>query len=337
MKKYLTIFLTAAMITMLFTGCGGTSSAAASGSSAPEEEKTETSEAPAREEKDTKAAPDVGETETAEASAQEEKGSAEASAQDEEKSAAQTGFRLLSETSTDAEGRLTSKYTYYEDNGLDSMIVYFPWTGEYQIYLFDREYDDEGKWVCAKNYTVHGITDIEGVNLDDYKTEEYMTSTSVSKYEDNGSAVEESDLSGNLISKSTYNSQGQVILAENYKDGEKTSTTEYTYNEQGVLVKSVYDDDETVMEYTSFGVTKLSTSYQSKEKKTGDINYTYTIELHYDDNGILTDGEMFENGEVTETYTYVLDEYGNILNYSVFDKDGNLARTVENEIVPIYE
>lgn len=348
MKKHLTIFLIAAMITMLFTGCGGSSSGASS-APAPEAGNPETAEASAREGKNTEAVPEQEEADTVEASAREEKntevapeqkesGAAGASAQDEEKSAAPTGFQLLSETTTDAEGHITNKYTYNEDNSLDSFIVKFPWSDEYIVYIFDREYDEEGKWVRTKNYTVKGITDIEGINLDEYKTEEYMDSTEECKYDDNGFVVEESDLSGNLIQKTTYNSQGQQILTESYKDGEVTGTTEPTYDEQGTLVKSISknDDAEYLLEYTPFGITKLETLYQSKSTETGDIN-SCTMELHYDDNGILTDGEWIENGEVTRTISFVLDEYGNILHYSYFDKDGNLVTNVENEIVPVNE
>ncbi|MDO5139278.1 MAG: hypothetical protein Q4D71_12580 [Oscillospiraceae bacterium] len=353
MKKHFTIFLTVAMIAMLFTGCGSTSSTAASSSSAPEAEKTETTEGSAQEEKNTEAAPNVEETEAAEdsaleeknteaASEQEEAGAAEDSKQDGANTAAQTGFRVLSLTVTDAEGRLASKTIYYENNDIASMIYKLGDDG--YIGCVDREYDEEGKWIGAKTYSTQGITDIEGINLDDYRTEEYMTSTGVCKYDDNGFVVESSDLNGNLVLKTTYNSQGQAILAENYKDGEITSTSEFIYNEQGIPVKRVNKDEyfERLTEYTPFGVTFIETSYQDKRIETGDIERTRTMELHYDDNGILTDGEIIEksgNGEIinTSTCTFVLDEYGNILNYSVFDKDGNFVAKYEIEIVPIYE
>lgn len=321
MKKHLSVFLTAALITMLFTGCGNSSTAASGG-----------------------AAPEAGNAETTEASIQEAESTESASAQDEEKTAAPTGFQHLSQTSYNTEGVILSKFIYYEDKGIACMILNSE-TGvkdlkdvssRYTLYINDREYDGEGKWISSTNYRVEDVTDIEGLNLDDYKTDENIFSTGVCKYEDNGFVVESSDPDGNLISKSTYNSQGQQILAEDYRDGKVNGTTESTYNEQGVLIKTVYKSDsyEYLEEYTPFGVTSVMTLFQSKS---GDNEQTQKTELHYDDNGILTSGECFDNGNVISSYSYELDEYGNILRMSVFNADGSPRTTVENEIVPVYE
>ena len=216
------------MITMLFTGCGSSSSSASSGS-ATEVEKTETTEALVQEEKNSEAAPDM-----------EKAGTANASVQDEEKSAVSTGFRYLSHTVYDAEGRLQIKRIFYEGFSPSCWIINTSETDadNYAINIYDREYDEEGKWIGTKIYSVNDITDIEDINLDDYKIEDNLVGTGVCKY---------------------------------------------------------------------------------------------------DDNGILTDGEKIEDGEVIETYTFWLDEYGNILRWSVFDKDGNLTKIVEKGIVPVYE
>ena len=61
------------------------------------------------------------------------------------------------------------------------------------------------------------------------------------------------------------------------------------------------------------------------------------MELHYDDDGILTDGDVFENNELSFTYSFELDENGNILRYISTDTEGNLLRNCENKIVPVYE
>ena len=68
MKKHLTIFLTAVMIAMLFSGCGGSSSGASS-APAPEAGNSETTEASVREEKNTEAMPEQEDADVSEASA----------------------------------------------------------------------------------------------------------------------------------------------------------------------------------------------------------------------------------------------------------------------------
>ena len=87
-------------------------------------------------------------------------------------------------------------------------------------------------------------------------------------------------------------------------------------------------------EYTAFGVTSIETLYPSKS---GDNENNAKMELHYDDNGILTSGDYFDNGDLLFTYSFELDEYGNILRMSTFNADGSPRTTVENEIVPVNE
>lgn len=332
MKKHLSVLLTAAVITMLFTGCGG-SSPAASGGAAPEAGKAETTEASVQ-----------GDESAEKTSPQEAESTESASAQDEEKTAAPTGFQQLSQTVCNSEGVILNKYTYYEDRSFACLIMNSDLGvkdlkdvgSNYNILIYDREYDGEGKWISSTNYRVEGVTGLEGLNLDDYKTEENIISTDVCKDDDTGFVVENSDPDGNLTRKSTYNSQGQQIFAEDYRGGQVSGTTESTYNEQGVLIKTVYKNDsfEYLEEFTPFCATSIETLYQSKS---GDIETIEKTELHYDNNGILTSADGYNNGELTNTLTFELDEYGNILHISSFNKDGSLNTTVENEVVPVYE
>ena len=297
MKKHLSIVLTVAMITILFTGCSGSVLAVAPSSSAPKAKKTETTEVSAQEEKKTEAALNMEEVEVA-----------EVSVQDEEKSAAPIGFQFLGRSIYDAEGRLIDKRTFYEGSSLACWIFKKSAvdTDGYCLYIFDREYDEEGKWIGTKNYFVQDITNIESINLDDYRIEENMVGTGVCKNDDNGVVVEESDLNGNLLQRSTYNCQGQLIRIEKENNGKVTYNSENTYNEQGVLVESFIKENKRELryEYTPFGVTPVETLVQIQATETGDIEYSHMVELHYNDNGILTGGEKIENGEVTETYTF---------------------------------
>ena len=332
MKKHLSILLTAAVITMLFTGCGG-SSTAASGGAAPETGKTETAEASVQ-----------GDESAEKTSPQEAESTESASAQDKVKTGAPTGFQHLSQTVYNSEGVILNKYTYYEDRSFACLIMNSELGvkdlkdvgSNYNIQIYDREYDGEGKWISSTNYRVEGVTDLDGLNLDDYKTEENIISTDVCKYDDKGFVVERSNPDGNLTRKSTYNSQGQLILAEDYRDGKVNGTTESTYNEQGILIKTNFKNDsfEYLEEFTPFGATSIETLYQSKS---GDNETVQKTELHYDDKGILTSADGYDNGELTNTLTFELDEYGNILHISSFEKDGSLRTTVENEVVPVYE
>ena len=341
MKKYLSVFLTVAIISILLAGCGGSSASgsSASGSPAPEAGKAETTQAPAQEEVNTEEASAQGSTSTETAAAQEGISTEAASAHDQDTSSAAKGFQFLSQTINDSSGHISAKFTYYEDNSIACRIMdVIPGDDKYSytVNICDREYDGEGKWISSTNYRVEGVTDLEGLNLDDYKTEENIISTDVCKYDDNGFVVECSDIDGNLTRKSTYNSQGQLILAEDYRDGKVNGTTESTYNEQGILIKTNFKNDsfEYLEEFTPFGATSIETLYQSKS---GDNETVQKTELHYDDKGILTSADGYDNGELTNTLTFELDEYGNILHISSFNKDGSLHTTVENEVVPVYE
>jgi uncharacterized protein YuzE len=111
---------------------------------------------------------------------------------------------------------------------------------------------------------------------------------------------------------------------------------DYIYDDQGNLVKIVSDSEsyDWLEEYTPFGVTSILTL---RQKKSDEGETTENMELHYDDKGVLTSGEWFENGDLESTYSYELDEYGNIISFSIFNKDGTLRKDVENEIVPLDE
>lgn len=339
MKKFISVLLTAAVITMLFTGCGGSSTAASDGAGS----EAGKAEAGAQEEVSPEAdtlgevttAATAQEEVTTAAAAQEKAGTEAASAQEE--SAEPVQCKLLSQTHTDPNGKLVYRQVYYEDGGIASTVsTVNPDGDEYGIAIFDREYDEEGKWTGTKIYDAIGRIDAEESNLDDYKTEENLTSTEVCKYDENGFVVERSNRNGNLIEKSTYNNQGQRILSEAYSEGNLDRTVEYTYNDQGVLVKTVSKADtyEAMNEYTPFGVTSIQTSSQSKSDN-GESSDAQ--ELHYDDNGILTSSDWIMNGELFQTRTYELDEYGNILRCSVSDKDGNPGVTIQYEISPVSE
>ena len=111
MKKHLSILLTAAVITMLFTGCGGSSTAASSGA-APEAGKTETAEASVQ-----------GDESAEKTSPQKAESTESASAQDKVKTGAPTGFQHLSQTVYNSEGVILNKYTYYEDRSFACLIM----------------------------------------------------------------------------------------------------------------------------------------------------------------------------------------------------------------------
>lgn len=360
MKKYLSVFLTAAMITILLAGCGGSSASGSSesGAPAPEAGKVETAQAPAQEvvnpedasaqediSTETVSAQDSTSTETASAqdststdaaSAQDNTSTETASAQDQDASAATKGFMRLSQTINDPSGHLNAKFTYYEDQSLASLIMDGNPTDDnysYFVTIYDREYDEEGKWTGSTNYRVTDITDVEGINLDDYRKEENIVSTEVCKYDDNGFIVERNDLYGNLTDRYTYNSKGQRILSETFHEGDVLDSIESTYNEQGILIKNVSKGlNDVLQEFTPFGVTTLETL---AERKSESGDNTDKLELQYDDKGILTGGEWYSDGELSSSQKYELDENGNIIKISTFDKDGNLITIAENEIVPV--
>ena len=341
MKKFISVLLTAAVITMLFTGCGGSSTAASDGAGS----EAGKAEAGAQEEVSPEA-DTLGEVTTA-ATAQEEVTTAATTPK--EKAGIQKLLlrrkSLQNRYSVSCSARLTPIQTensfiggsIMRMSGIASTVsTVNPDGDEYGIAIFDREYDEEGKWTGTKTYGAIGRIDAEESNLDDYKTEENLTSTEVCKYDENGFVVERSNRNGNLIEKSTYNNQGQRILSEAYSEGNLDRTVEYTYNDQGVLVKTVSKADtyEAMNEYTPFGVTSIQTSSQSKSDN-GESSDAQ--ELHYDDNGILTSSDWIMNGELFQTRTYELDEYGNILRCSVSDKDGNPGVTIQYEISPVSE
>lgn len=366
MKKQLTFLLTAALIAMFFIGCGSsttavsndavqeaekTEDAASSGTEAGKTEngtaagteagRTEASQAAGieigQDETAAAAGTESGQDETAAAAGTEETDTETVSAQDEKKPAAEAGFRLLGQIHTSPGGKLQYKAAYYEDNSLASVITAMagPYS-EYVVEIFDREYDEKGRWISSSEYNAYKVTGVERINLDDYKTEENKVSTEVCKYNENGFIVEHSNLDGSLIDVRTYNKQGKPVHEDDYADGFVAVKKDYIYDDQGNLVKIVSDSEsyDWLEEYTPFGVTSILTL---RQKKSDEGETTENMELHYDDKGLLTSGEWFENGDLESTYSYELDEYGNIIRFSIFNKDGTLRKNVENEIVPLNE
>ena len=339
MKKQLIFLLTAALIAMFFTGCGS-STTAVSDDAVQKAEKTEDASAAGTDsgktENSTAIGTDAGKTETAAAAGTEETDPETISAQDEKKPVA-AGFRLLGQTHTAPGGKLLYKAAYYEDNSLASVITAMvgPYS-EYVVEIFDREYDEKGRWISSSEYNAYKVTGVERINLDDYKTEENKVSTEVCKYNENGFIVEHSNLDGSLIDVRTYNKQGKPVHEDDYADGFVAVKKDYIYDDQGNLVKIVSDSEsyDWLEEYTPFGVTSILTL---RQKKSDEGETTENMELHYDDKGVLTSGEWFENGDLESTYSYELDEYGNIISFSIFNKDGTLRKDVENEIVPLVE
>ena len=336
MKKHLSIFLAGTVVALLFTGCGG-SSPATSGTPAQETGKTETTAISAQEEAATELISGQDEVSTEAVPEQEETGKETAGSQDKDQPAAQTSLRLASITRTDQNGRLSNKETYYEDGTRASWIISGT-DGTYTIEFHDREYDEEGKWVGGKAYIVNSVeaANVEDIDLNAYRTKENLTLTKTCKYNDNGFVVESftpGSEDGEPLITETYDSQGRIISEQSGED----NIGEYTYNEQGVLVKTVGKtrDTETLIEYTPFGVTSIMTLYQSKDSDGG--MSSVKMELHYDDKGILTGGDSIQDGETTGTATFELDEQGNILRSSYFDKDGNLTGTAEYGLVPADE
>lgn len=222
--------------------------------------------------------------------------------------------RLLTRTVT-YEGEEPTVYTYvYEEDGTYRYFYDYHYEGD--VYTNTYWYDTEDR-----------IVKHEVLNKDTDQVEEYYEN----RYDEKGNDVYHRSVYYGVeaVRTTTYNEQGQVLVAENKKDGETYSMTTYIYNEAGKpLTHEYFYGDGT------WGRTTCTYDEQNRlltEKQMHDYgwkNLTFT----YDEAGNMVKVE--QTGSVKDfVCEYTHDIYGNVLTYdrTVEDSDGGI--TVEQNTV----
>ena len=141
--------------------------------------------------------------------------------------------------------------------------------------------------------------------------------------------------------------KGRPVKAENYENGELSSTEEYIYDEQGHVVKTLVNYSNGVNLSTEHAYDKngnlLSTIHETSA-------YRSEIRNTYDEKGYLISTENYQNDRITSRVDYEqdgnsrhgvssdgygtflseiyqeLDEAGNVIELRVYDPYGNLQR-----------
>lgn len=201
-------------------------------------------------------------------------------------------------------------------------------TGEWTIYEYDEwgilsaTEDSEG---LRKSYTytewgeLSAIESNDGTRID-YTYDEQNRPARVDAKTRNGGIQ--------YAQKWEYDEEGRVARFTHY-DG-STTTTEYTYDDDGKLIKTVETNGITTYttEYTYDEDGNYSTSYDTADQHIvwyynakGDILAKYAddekvIQYTYDDNGNLLKFEGYYEGEVVEYEEYAYDAEGKLTEKS---------------------
>lgn len=363
MKKAIVSILSAAMLATLISGCGGSTTAAPQSAQSESDKTTESDK--------------TAEAEAAEGTAAEE-------SSETDKVELKPYYVRIRETQRNAVGSLVHEDRYDEKSNLlwnISSVYSDPYNPYYSVSVYDRKFNDAGDVTEEKYYYADSIDSLEGFNPDDYKTDDYLQDTTTYTYDENGKVlsiesasyqmVYEYDANGNCTKRtetrsfgdttytetttSTYDENSRVI-SETYENDNGTYTTEATYNDQGLLIKSVttnadnpedvtvyentYDEQGRVIKSVSSGLETYSNYVQE---------YTYDSEGHasykrinYDDEGneLITEynadnipiqGYEYNNGTlVTFASEIQYDDKGNLASITYKYSDGTSA-TCTNE------
>ena len=129
-----------------------------------------------------------------------------------------------------------------------------------------------------------------------------------------------------MLVEREFDSEGRVVKAVSYSAGEYESTEEYTYDNQGNLLRvgiTYHDGTEAVTEneYDEKG-NLLSSGYSMG------ASYSIRNEHSYDKHGRLGSTERFQNGQLTSRAEYSYE--GNVRHGSSYDAEGNLLGKTES-------
>ena len=123
----------------------------------------------------------------------------------------------------------------------------------------------------------------------------------------------------------TYDENGNMLRSYNYFSTGEITPTDFTYNEQEQIIKSVrYNVDGTISststsEYNSDGKKVREDSFSSN----GSLSYYYIYE--YNDQGQRVKRNRYgSNGELTSYLTYEYNERGQRVSENSYSKDGTL-------------
>ena len=197
---------------------------------------------------------------------------------------------------------------------------------------------DSGEMV--KVWLLGGFTasDIDGHSISEAKAEydEKHNIKRVTYYVDDtvANVIDVEYDSDNRIVAMLYTSEGQRIQSNEYKYNENGKVserifiagsteqpkasikTEYIYNENNVLIKSVEGDKTTLYECNENGLRVKETVYS------GDELYNYSV-YEYDSNGNIKSRVTYSSSN-TETmrYTYEYDSNNSLTKYAIADNQG---------------
>ena len=271
--------------------------------------------------------------------------------------------RVIKETYYDESNDIQSWKEYrYNDQDLTIEIYTYDFTGELTDYSI-KEYDSndnllsstyfDGDGNMTSQYT-HTYDELQREVTDSMylvdETGEITNTLWENIYDEQGNLIrilEHKDSRSYIAEENTYNAEGQKVFSVAYPNsdvfGNPISTSEYTYDEAGRLIRRstdyniIYSNMTTEYEYDQEGNIAREITYEDGEPF---FDYSYK----YDSNGNLLEeiDTYYQNGNETQTqttYTYEYNENGYPSKKEIIDIDeyGNQVVTVcvyEYEDIP---
>ena len=238
----------------------------------------------------------------------------------------------------DEDGKVTDRTEYtYDDKGncLESNSSYTDEDGKTSTYKEVCTYDGDGNQLTRKYYSngeLYSENTYTYTATGKVATETYIysrgyeshysytydehdnllkveASSYVETYEnvyENGKLVEAKGYEdGELESYAKYDANGNVILKIYYDDGAEEDRYEYTYDENGKILKRVskWGDGTDTVTYTYNSNGKI-TEYNYSNSDGDSNRMTYS----YDDNGNIVGVKLYEDGKVCNEFTLTYKE-----------------------------
>ena len=255
------------------------------------------------------------------------------------------GNLVLLQLSRNGEIFDTTRYTYDDNNNILTEVGIHP--DGHETYRREYTYSDQGYHVVRKSYDSNGNLSHESTSSYDTQGRLLRDGDAVYSYDDSGNKIKEESLTLNSYTtflyddnnklltqiyverdsernryEKSYDPQGNLLIDSHIENGVEIDRFAYSYDRNGNQTEKKYFEYDALKYHTTFTYDDRGNLLEQVvlELATGNkTTTTYTYDLQ---NRKLS--EDFVQGGQPYRYTWTYDEFGNLVNYSLF-RDGVLT------------